>query len=510
MPQNGIQNTRPPIAWSSVAAPLLAVLAVHLAVLGRYGFGWDELYYVACADHLDWGYVDHPPLIAVVTAVTRFLLGDSLPALRLPNLLAGLLAAFVTGLIAREFGAGRFGQFLATACVALAPVFLVIQHILSMNAFDHLFWALAILTVTRILGRDQPRLWPLFGLVVGIGLLNKYSMAFFCAALGLGLLLTPARRHLADRRFWLGSGIGALLFVPHVLWESRQGWPSLEFMHNVAAHKNLPLSPWAFFRSSAEQMNVFALPVWALGLGYLLFSQGGRRFRPLGWIYPALLVVFQANHAKPYYLAPAYLALFAAGAFVFERATSDRSWLRVASIALIITRVLAYSPMLIPLLKESDLVAYQGWLGYQPKPDERGATPTKLPIYFATMHGFEDLVQVVARIYHSLPEAERARTAIYASGYGNAGAVDYFGRRYGLPKAISGHNSYWLWGPRDYTGEIVIVIDADRRDLEQAFTTVGPGETVDSPYAQHQVTVFLCRHLKQPLLTVWPQVRTYH
>jgi hypothetical protein len=345
--------------------------------------------------------------------------------------------------------------------------------------------------------------------VVGIGLLNKYSIGFLCMALGLGLLVTPARRQLADWRFWLGASIGGLLFAPHVLWELRQGWPSLEFMRNVTTHKNLPLSPWAFFRGSAEQMNLLALPVCALGLGYLLFSRSGRRFRALGWIYPALLVVFQVNHGKPYYLAPAYLALFAAGAFVLEGMTSDRPWLRVPTTSLMLLPVLVHSPMLLPLLKEPQLVAYQAWLGAQPKPDERGATPTELPVYFATMHGFEDLVRVVARIYHSVPEGERAHTAIFASGYGTAGAVDYFGRRYGLPRAISGHNSYWLWGPRDYTGETVIVIDAARRDLELVFAAVGPGETVSSPYAQREFTVFLCRGLKQPLRTFWPQVRTY-
>jgi hypothetical protein len=509
VPRNDLEKTRPPVAWAWIAAPLVAVFAAHVAVLGRYGIGWDELYYVACADHLDWGYVDHPPLVAFVTAGTRFLLGDSLPALRLPCVLAGLAAAFVTGLVAREMGAGRFGQVLAATCVALAPASLVIDHLLSMNAFDHFFWALAILLVARILGRDEPRLWPVFGVVVGVGLLNKYSMGFLCLALGVGLLATPARRHLADRRFWLGAGIGGLLVLPHVLWEMRSGWPTLEFMHNVTAHKNLALSPWAFFRGSAEQLNLVALPVRALGLGYLLFSRTGRRFSALGWIYPALLVVFQVTRGKPYYLAPAYLVLFAAGARVVESETSGRRWVGAAATALMLLPVLVRSPMFLPLLDEPQLVAYQDWLGAQPQPDERGATPTKLPTYFATQHGFPDLIAAVARIYRSLPEDERARTAIYASGYGNAGAVDYFGRRYELPRAISGHNSYWLWGPRDYTGETVIVIDAARHDLEQVFAQVGPGATVDSPYAQRATTVFLCRGLKQPLRTFWPRVRNY-
>ncbi len=486
------------------------MLLLHLVVLGRYGIGWDELYYVACADHLDWGYVDHPPLIAAIVAATRSVLGDSLPALRFPALLAGLASALVTGLLARELGAGRFGQLLACLCVALAPACAANHHILSMNPFDHLFWTLALLLAARILGRDDRRLWPVFGLVVGLGLLNKYSIGFLCAAFGLGLLLTPARRHLLDRRFWLGAAIALVIVLPHVLWQARHGWPTLEFMRNVSTQKNLPLSMLEFSRASVHMMNALTVPIWAAGLGFLLLSHRARPYRALAFVYPVLLVVFQASHGKPYYLTPAYFVLFAAGAMAWEQVAGGRRWAKAAVASLVIVPFLITSPLLIPLLHEEALIRYQAWLGLQPKAEERGHAPTRLQIYFAAMHGFEDRVRAVARAYLSVPEGERGKVAIYGEGYGNAAAVDYFGRRYGLPKAIGGHNSYWLWGPRGYTGEIVITIGSAQRDLESLFEEVRLVQVVDSPYAQDRdVAVHLCRRMRVPMSVLWPRVRVY-
>jgi Dolichyl-phosphate-mannose-protein mannosyltransferase len=501
---------KPPIAWTWLLAPLGGVLLLHLVVLGRYGIGWDELYYVACADHLDWGYVDHPPLIAFIVAASRSVLGDSLPALRFPALVAGLTSALVTGLLARELGAGRFGQLLACLCVALAPSCAANHHMLSMNPFDHLFWTLALLLAARTLGRDEPRLWPVFGLVVGLGLLNKYSIGFLCAAFGLGVLLTPARRHLRDRRFWLGAAIAAVIVLPHLAWQARHDWATLEFMRNVSTQKNLPLSFLTFSRASILMMNWLTVPVWAAGLWFLLLSAGARPYRALGVIYPILLVVFQASHGKPYYVVPAYFILFAAGAVVLGQLAGRRTWPKAALAALVVVPFLVTCPLFVPVLHEEALIRYQAWLGVRPRAEERGHAPTQLPIYFAAMHGFEDRVRAVARAYWSVSEAERATTAIYGAGYGNAAAVDYFGRRYGLPKAIGGHNSYWLWGPRGYTGEVVITIGAAQRDLEDVFEEVRLVEVVNSPYAQDRdVAVHLCRRMKQPMAILWPRVRVY-
>ncbi len=227
-------------------------------------------------------------------------------------------------------------------------------------------------------------------------------------------------------------------------------------------------------------------------------------------MYPVLLVVFQASHGKPYYLAPAYFVLFAAGALVLEKVSGQRAWPKAALATLVVVPFLVTSPLFVPLLHEEALIRYQAWLGLQPRAEERGHAPTQLPIYFAAMHSFEDRVRAVARAYSSLPEGERGKAAIYGAGYGNAAAVDYFGRRYGLPRAIGGHNSYWLWGPRGYTGEVVITIGAAQRDLEGVFEEVRLVEVVNSPYAQDRdVAVHLCRRMKVPMSVLWPRVRVY-
>jgi hypothetical protein len=281
-------------------------------------------------------------------------------------------------------------------------------------------------------------------------------------------------------------------------------------MRNVSTQKNLPLSPLEFSRQSVLMMNALTVPIWAAGLGFLLLSSRARPYRALGFIFPVLLVVFQASHGKPYYLTPAYLVLFAAGAYVLESVAGRRTWPKAALATLVVAPFLITSPLLVPLLHEEALVRYQAWLGVQPRAEERGHAPTRLPIYFAAMHGFEDRVRAVARAYVSVPEGERGKVAIYGAGYGNAAAVDYFGRRYGLPKAIGGHNSCWLWGPRGYTGEIVITIGAARRDLEGLFEEVRLVEVVNSPYAQDRdVAVHLCRRMKLPMSVLWPRVRVY-
>jgi len=504
------QFTRQPIAWAWIAAPLLLTLVVHLLVLNRYGIGWDELYLVACADHLDWGYVDHPPLIAGVTFLTRLVLGDALWALRLPCVLAGLTAALITGLTAREFGATRFGQMLAAICVALAPAFLLLRHVLSINSFDLLFWSLAILIVVRIFGRNQPGLWPLFGIVLGLGLLNKYSIGFFCAVLVLGMVLTSARRHVLDRRFWLGAFIATAFFLPHLAWEQRYGWPTLEFMRNAAFSKNLPLSLVDFTKSSVGMMNLFTIPVWLAGLGWLLFHPGGRPYRALGFVLPVLLLVFWANNGKPYYLGAAYLVVFPAGAFVADRLLRARRWAQVALMILVVLPVIVVSPILLPILTQKQLISYARTMGMEFPAEEVGAEATQLPIVFAAMHGYEDVVRAVARAYRALPEADRRVVSIYGQGYGYSAAVDYFGRRYGLPKAIGGHNTYWIWGPGRGTGKVMIIINGETSPLQEIFEKVDLVEVVNSPYAQYRdLNIHVCRGLKEPLVNLWPRVRYY-
>ncbi len=324
----------------------LLKLLLHLLSADNYGYFRDELYYVAAGERLDLGYVDFPPFVAIVAAVTRWLMGDSLLALHVFPVLAGVVVVVLTGLMARELGGGRFAQGMATL---VAPSFLVMGTFLSMDAFDQLWWVLASYLLLLILKREKPRLWLVFGLVAGLGLLTKITMLYFGFAVFVGMLLTPARRHLLTPWPWLGGVVASAFLLPYVFWQIRHGWPTLEFWADYG-EKVDPASPVEFLIEQVVMMQPPTLPLWLAGLYYYLFSGDGRRFRQMGWIYIILLVIFALQNAKFYFLAPAYPMLFAAGALVVERFVRRRrwGWLKPAYAAILLVSGVVFAPLVVP------------------------------------------------------------------------------------------------------------------------------------------------------------------
>jgi 4-amino-4-deoxy-L-arabinose transferase-like glycosyltransferase len=484
----------------------LVYSALHLAVIGRYGWFRDEFYYIACGEHLDWGYVDHPPFIALIARLTRALFGESILAARLPSVLAGAAVILLAGRLAREMGGGRFAQALAALCVVVGPVYLFTFHILSMNSFDVLFWTLGAFVVVRILNTENPKLWLLFGLVCGLGLENKHSLLFFGFGVFAGLLLTPERRHFRQPWIWIGGALAVLLFLPHVIWQVQHGWPTAEFIHNATANKNVALSPLAFFAEQIKQMHPLTFPVWLAGLVWLFRSS---RYRVLAWVYVAAFLVLITQASKAYYLAPVYPPLFAAGAVAFE-AWIRRPVLRAALAVLILAGGAATAPLTLPVLSEEGFVRYAQALGIPLSAAERHDLGV-LPQHYADMHGWEEMVAEVARVYNTLPPEDKAKAGIYAQNYGEAGAVDLLGRKYGLPKAMSGHNNYFFWGPQG-TGEVLIIIGGDPEDHRQTFQDVRQAGEIRCgycmPYENNQ-PVWIARGLKAPVAEIWPMTKHY-
>jgi hypothetical protein len=497
---------------------ILAILALfsvalHLAVISRYGWFRDELYYIACGNHLDFGYVDHPPLVALIARLTQDVLGGSLLATRLPSVLAGAAVIFLSGLLAREMGGGRFAQAVAALCALVVPLYLFVFHILSMNSFDVLFWTLGAWIVVRIVNTGNPKLWLLFGLVCGIGLQNKHSILFFGFGVFAGLLLTPERKHFRGPWIWLGGLIAVLLFLPHVLWQVKNGWPTAEFIHNATAFKNVALSPVQFAVEQVMQMNPLTLPIWLIGLGWLLISREGRSYRVLGWMYIAAFLVLVSQNSKAYYLAPAYPPLFAAGATAIESWTLRRNRLRPIAYlipVLLLAGGAILAPLTLPLLPAERIPGYMRAIGIEIGSVERHDMGA-LPQHYADMHGWEELVAEVARVYRALPPEDRAKAGIYGQNYGDAGSIDLLGRKYGLPKASSGHNNYFLWGPQS-SGEVLIIVGGDREDHLQVFQDVRQAGEIRCglcmPYENGQA-VWIARGLKAPIAQIWPMAKHY-
>jgi Dolichyl-phosphate-mannose-protein mannosyltransferase len=489
-----------------------AKLVFHLLTASRYGIFRDELYYLACSEHLDWGYVDQPPLIALVVWIARHVFGDSLPGLRLLPALAGAALVFLTGKLTRELGGQRFSQALSALAVAVLPIYLIMHHWMTMNAFEPLIWLGCVWCVVRAINSEQGRYWVWFGVLAGIGMENKYSMAFLAFGVFVGLLATRERHVFKTWRFWLGAAIALLIFLPNLLWLSTHNFPFLQLMVNIRlSGRDVARGPLSFILDQANILNPVLLPLWFGGLVWLFFGRRGGRYRVLAWAYCVMLLLFIALHGKNYYLAPAYPMLFAAGAVAFENVARERRrWVGTAYIFLIVVTTVGLAPLSAPILSPQNYIAYQRMIGLEPFKAENQRTGP-LPQYFADEFGWEEMTREVARIYNALPSEERARTAIFANNYGQAGAIDFFGARYGLPKSISNHQSYWLWGPHQYTGDIVIVLGSDGRGDREHFRTVDVAGHVDHPYSRldEHFDVFLCRWLMPDLKSLWMEIRNW-
>lgn len=505
--------------WSSPLAIggyfAVFTLLLHFAFNGGYGYFRDELYYIACGEHLAWGYPDHAPMVALMAKASRVLLGDSLFAIRFFPAMAGAAKVFLTALLVKEFGGGRFAAFLACLCVLCAPVYLAIDNFLSMNSLEPLFWMLCVYFAVLALKREAPRYWLLFGLFAGLGLQNKHSMAFFGFSLVAGLLLTRERKVFLNKSFWLGGLIALLIFLPNIIWEWQNDWATLELLQNVQkSGKNVVLSPLEFVGRQFLMLGPPAALVWILGLWHFLAGKTGSRFRFLGLCYLVLLVLMIFLKAKDYYLAPVYPVLFAGGAVwwqeIIERVRALR-FMKVALPALIIVTIAVFVPMVLPVLPVEKLITYQEAIGFKP-PKSEVSHEAPLQQAYADQFGWQEMVVEVAKAYNSLPDEQRAKTAIYGSNYGQAGAIDFFGAKYGLPKSISPHQSYFMWGPRDYTGESVIVLGSSIANAEKNCAGVKVlGEVTHQytlPYEKYPI--ILCEGTKRPLHEIWPALKYWN
>jgi len=490
-----------------------AKLLFHLATAGRYGIFRDELYYLACSEHLAWGYVDQPPLIALIAWFARSVFGDSLLGLRLLPALAGAALVWLAGALAREMGGGRFAQALAALSAVCVPIYLVLHHWLTMNAFEPLIWTGCAWCVVRAIRANEPRYWLGFGVLAGIGMENKYSIAFFIVGVVTGLMLSPGRRFFRGRWMWIGGLAAFLIFLPNLLWLVRHDFPFLELMNNVRrSGRDIARGPIAFVLDQAMLVNPLLFPLWIGGLVWLLFTRAGRRYAVLGWTYLVMLILFIGLKGKNYYLAPAYPMLLAAGAVAFEQITSRRfASSRPAYILLTVAASLILAPLFAPVLPVETYIRYQKALGLEP-PKSENQQNGPLPQYFADEFGWEEMTRAVAKVYFSLPPSVRASTAIFANSYGEAGAIDFFGPKYGLPKAVSGHQNYWYWGARGYTGETVIVLGSDGSGDREHFATVEAAGRAEHPYSRldEHFDIFLCRRLNVNLQTLWPEVKHWN
>ncbi len=493
-----------------------AYFLVHMAstvigqLLGGYGYFIDEFYYIACAKRLAFGYVDHPPLAPFLLRLVLETFGQSLVAIRLLPALTGAGTLVLTGAIARRLGGGLWAQVLAALSLAVAPVFLVMSGFFSMNAFEALFWTACIYTLFIIIQDDRPRLWLAVGGLIGLGLLNKHTLIMYVGTLFIGLLFTPARKYVVNRWFWFGAMLAALLILPNLVWQVQHGYPSLEFYRNATASKNIDTAPIQVVATQMFSMNPLTTPIWILGLGWLLTARRAKPYRLFGIGYLLLLLfMIISRSSRPDRILAAYPVLLAAGALVVEQGIRHYPRLRFAKTlipALLVLAGLLLLPFALPLAPPEQLARIGS-----PVDIEEGVG-SQLPQWLADRFGWEEFVDIVADAYQGLSPQEQAKCAIFAMNYGQAGALELFDAQYGLPRALAGHNTYWLWGYDGTDGNIALITGGNPDELRQVYESVTIAGTAECEYcrpANRRQVVYLAKGLRMPMAQLWAQVKSY-
>jgi len=511
MTENRLSSSDKIIIGALASACFLLHLITNLN--GAYGFFRDELYYIACSDHLAWGYVDQPPFSLYMLKISRLIFGDSLTAIRLVPSLAHALTIVLTGLMVKELGGKSFAIFLACLAIFTSLIHTGMSLIYSMNAIDIFLWALAIYLLIRIINTEEKKYWVLLGLVLGIGLLNKISVLFLGAGIFVGLLLTN-RQAFATRWPYLTGVIAFLIFHPYILWNATHDWAHLEFIHNASAGKYAGRSYLDFITEQILLLNPVSLPLWLGGLFAFFFYPPLKKFRILGWVYlTAFLILLFNRTSKGEYLSPAYAMLFAAGAIWIEQ-TFASAWqkiVRYAYAGLLLVSLMFLLPLVLPVLSVTDYVAYAKKIGMAPTSSENKEL-AELPQFYADMFGWKEKAHDVAKVYQSLSPEDQKKCAIYSDNYGRCGAIDFFGKEYNLPKSVGSHNNYWWWGTRDYTGEVVLILGGDMEEHKDDFEScelVGVSKCQYCMPYENNVNIFVCRGLKASLNEAWPSTRHY-
>ena len=511
-PASGGSKPVPPgkSAFTSTTA-LLAYLAIadfvaHMIFAGNYGYFRDELYYIVSGtQHLSLGYVDFPPVIAYVAALLNVLAGDSLVSIHVLPAAAEAVLVFVAGMMAKELGGGRKAQLLAAVSTLLTFAFLAFGSIFTPDFLDSLWWSLLAYTVIRIMRRREPRLWVFVGVVIGVGLLTKLTILFFVGALLVSFLAIPsARQHIRSKWIALGGLLSVAFLLPMIYWNAVNGWPMvhfyLEFTGDVSGG-----GPLSFLYTQLALMSFLNVPIFMIGLYFYLRSSDGSQLRVLGLAYILLYVFMTVLDMKPYYLAPVYPMLYAGGALMIEKSSISRKrvfrWFGsrpyIAGLAVV---AILLAPIAMPILPPQKVINSYGSSDYQASP---------LP----DRYGWSGLVTNLSIAYDSLPASLKSQACIFTSNYGEASAVNFFGGSLGLPKAISGHNNYYVWGPDSCTGQVLITIGVSISTMQQAYKNVTTLMTNRCSYCisyEQVLPIYLCTNPNfTSVAAQWAGVRHY-
>ena len=466
----------------------LALFLLHMVTNHQYGFHQDELVVLDNANNLDWGFVEYPPLTPFLARIELTLFGLSLVGARtLPALVHGIVLV-LTGLMARDLGAGRRAQVLAAIAAAIAPFGLILGSLIQYVTFDYLWSVLIAYLVIRLLKSEDPRWWLAIGTVIGLGMMTKYTTAFFAAGLVVGVLLT--------------DGFYDTLTVNGQI---RHDFISIEFLSSIHARDvEIGRADGYLVEQFLLASNPFVVPLWVAGLIYYFRNPGGKRYRMIGWMYLIPFLIYLFTQGRSYYQAAAYPMLFAAGAVVWQ-GWLERMSARGARIIFAATWI---------FVMMGTVVAGALSLPIAPINSPLWNTTSEVHDIFTEQIGWHEMVQTVGGIYANLPEEDKPNAGILAGENDEAAALNLYGGRFDLPKAISGSDTFWLRGYESPPPETLIVVGLTREHVDSLFETCAVAGTVTNAYGvendlRSPPDIFVCRDPRFPWDELWDRLKRY-
>jgi 4-amino-4-deoxy-L-arabinose transferase-like glycosyltransferase len=513
-----MQNKKKVVGFSPTAWIILlgaaAKFAIHMFTGTRYGYMMDELYTIALSRHLAFGYVDLPPLVPLLVAISRSIFGESLPALHIFPALAGAGTLVFACLITREFGGKAFAVGLTALGFLAASFWLIVDSFFAYDSIDQLILGGFLFTLVRFLRTGNRKLWILLGLIAGLACLTKMTILFMGPGFLAGLLASKYRKDLLSPWPWIGAALCLIVVSPYLLWQAANEWPTLEYWMSYGTSRLYPAPFPVYLTNILFTMNPVLSPLFAVGLYRIFRRIGETRYLFLGVTFLTTLTLLFFLHARTWMLAALFLPLLAAGALAVEEWTAGKIGGKILKPAVLVAALaggILVAPVTLPFVPVNQWPVLAERLGFLYQPiREWNFSRSEYPETFVLRIGWEELVQDVAGIYNDLPEEERGKAGIYARSYPAAAAIDLFGPRYGLPNAVSGHLTYFFWGPGE-SWDVLIVVTGRTNELAPLFETCEQKMAVDTEYSSvlSQQYIFVCRNPKAPLEYIWPKIKWY-
>ncbi len=483
----------------------LVKLLLHLLTNTNYELHRDAFMYIDLGNHLAWGYHSVPPSIAVFAKLSRFLLGDTTFAIRFFPAIVGTVSVIIIGIMVKEAGGGRWAQFFTCLAFLASPAFLRSNSLFQPVSFNQFYWLLLAFFIFRLIRTNRPAYWYWIGLTAGLAFLNKYSVVFYLIGIITAVLLTPLRTWLRKPMPYLAAAMALLIALPNLIWQVNHHWPVINHMKELAETQLVHVQLDIFLM---EQIMMF-LPVffiWILGLIYVALLKEGKSYRAFAWIYVTVILLLVILRGKHYYTIGLYSTLFVFGGLFIERYLRGRlGFAKYLLILFILSVSVVALPISLPILKPEPFIRFYKSIGMEKFHRWEDGVYYDLPQDYADMIGWEELSGIVGKTFLRLTPDQQTRCVIMANNYGEAGSVNFYGSKYGLPPVISFNDSYIFWAPESIDADYLIKI-GDSDNLEELFHQVEIVGRISTPHARQEGTpVYFCTDPKKDVNLVYRQ-----